>query len=503
MKFRSCLSALLALLLLVPSIVSCSPSGSGADTTDTNTLGTDTPAEGNSVSAEEAEETEVPLTLPERDFGGQNFHFYVMGIERNANNYSVEIFAEDQNGEVINDAVYTRNLILSETWNYTITETPSSAGEDLAATMEQQVIAGDDTYQVAMLNLVNGGYLMSKGMLSDLNQMPHMDMSKPWWDGAIANDLTIGGKQLAAMGDINIMDNNATWAVFFNKALLVDNGLDMPYDMVNEGTWTYDQFHQMSQAVATDLDGNGSMDDQDLWGTVGAAENTTFLFFSSGERFTEKDANDIPQLKSLSDRTYSVLEAIFAIQCDNESTLLVENAQKSYSNAWSDLIRANFRNDLSLFYVAGLLTYTLMREMESEYGLLPLPKLDEAQANYCTTINQGNCSTVTVPISCTDPDAVGFMLETLAYESRSTLTPAYFDVALQRKYMSDEESRGMLSIILENRTIDLAVAFSWGDMFSTLSGMTTSKNTDFASKYAGMSSSMESAMQKFVENVIG
>ncbi len=502
MKFQKSLSALLSLLLLVPSIVSCSPSGSGADTTDNSSLGTDNPAGGISVSADD-EETEVPLTLPARDFGGQNFHFYVMGIERNANNYSVEIFSEEQNGEVINDAVYNRNLILADTWNYTITERPSASGESLSATIEQQVTAGDDTFQVAMLNLTDGSALMTKGMLSDLNQMPHMDMSKPWWDGAIADDLTIGGKQMAAMGDINIMDNNATWAVFFNKKLLVDNGLDMPYDMVNEGTWTYDQFHVMSQAVANDLDGNGSMDDQDLWGTVGAAENTTFMFFSSGERFTEKDENDIPQLKPLSDRTYSVLEEIFAIQCDNESTLLVENAQKSYNNAWSDLIRANFRNDLALFYVAGLLTYTLMREMESEYGLLPLPKLDEAQTNYCTTINQGNCSTVTVPISCTDPDAVGFMLETLAYESRSTLTPAYFDVALQRKYMSDEESRGMLSIILENRTIDLAVAFGWGNMFGTLSGMTTSKSTDFASKYAGMSSSMESAMQKFVENVIG
>lgn len=87
---------------------------------------------------------------------------------------------------------------------------PPSRAEDLAATVEQLVTAGDDTYQVAMLNLMNGGYLMTKGMLSDLSQMPHMDMSKSWWDGAIADDLTIGGKQLAAMGDINIMDNNAT-----------------------------------------------------------------------------------------------------------------------------------------------------------------------------------------------------------------------------------------------------------------------------------------------------
>ncbi|MBR4960064.1 MAG: hypothetical protein IKY52_04130 [Clostridia bacterium] len=501
MKYRRSVSALLALLLLVPSIVSCSPSGSGEDTTDTNTLGTENTG-GISTSADQTE-PEEPLDLPDRDFDGQNFHFFVMGIERNANNYSVEIYAEEQTGEVINDAVYTRNLSLAETYNFTITETPSAAGEDLAATVEKLVTAGDDTYQVAMLNLSNGSYLMNKGMLADLNQMPHMDMSKSWWDGAIAEDLTIGGKQLAAMGDINIMDNNATWAVFFNKKLMIDNGLELPYDMVREGTWTYDQFHVMSQTVAMDLDGNGSMDDQDLWGTVGAAENTTFMFFASGERFTEKDENDIPQLKPLSDRTYSVLEAIFAIQCDNDSTLLVENAKKSYSNAWSDLIRANFRNDLGLFYVAGLLTYTLMREMESEYGLLPLPKLDAAQAEYNTTINQGNCSTVTVPISCKDLDGVGFMLEALAHESQSTLTPAYFDVALQRKYMSDEESRDMLAIILENRTVDLAVAFGWGNIFGTLSDMTKSKNTDFASKYASISPTIESSMQKFVDNVIG
>ena len=69
--------------------------------------------------------------------------------------------------------------------------------------------------------------------------------------------------------------------------------------------------------------------------------------------------------------------------------------------------------------------------------------------------------------------------------------------------MSDEESRSMLSIILENRTIDPAVAFGWGDIFGTLSSMTTSKNTDFASKYASISSTIESSMQKFVNNVTG
>ncbi len=501
MKTRRYLSGLLAVLLL-SSTVSCSQSGSGNDT-DTTALGTDTTsAGGNSVAEEETEPAEL-LELSDRDFNGQNFHFHVMGQERNANNYSIEIYAAEQTGEVINDAVYNRNMKLTENYNFTITETPAGASDSvLSTTIEKQVTAGDNTYQVAMVNLNDASTLMSKGMIADLTTVPHINMTKSWWDGDIAEDLTIGGRQFAAMGDINIMDNNATWAVFFNKAMMIDHSLEMPYDMVKEGKWTYDAFHEMSQVVAMDLDGNGTMDDQDLWGTVGAAENTTFMFFSSGERFTTKDENDMPQLLPLTDRTYSVLEDIFAIQCDSDTTLLVERATGTYNNIWSDLIRGNFRNDKALFYVAGLLTYTLMRDMESEYGLLPLPKFDEAQADYCTTLNQGNCSSVTIPTSCPDMDAVGFMLEALAHASQSTLTPAYFDVALQRKYMSDEESRDMLSIILENRTIEMAVAFGWGSIFGTLSDMTKSKNTDFASKYASMTNTIQSAMDKFVTNVL-
>ena len=89
----------------------------------------------------------------------------------------------------------------------------------------------------------------------------------------------------------------------------------------------------------------------------------------------------------------------------------------------------------------------------------------------------------------------------MAFESMKTLTPAYYDVALQRKYMSDEESRDMLAIILENRTIDQSVAYNWGGLFGTLSGLTTTQNADFASKFAKMEPTMQTAMDKFIENI--
>lgn len=496
MMIRKNLALLLTIALLLP-LSSCAKTEENSNNTNTS----DTTSNLSETNPAAETETELTSGLPEKDLDGRDFHFYVMGIERNANNYSVEIYSAEQTGEVINDAVYNRNLTLSDKYNFTISENPSGSGEDLASTINKLVQSGDDTYQVAMLNLYDSASLIPKNALYNLNEVEYLDLSQSWWDTTIANDLTIGGKLYSAMGDINIMDNNATWAVFFNKKLMDDDGFDMPYQTVLDGKWTYDAFYALSSAAARDLDGNGQMDDNDLWGTVGAAENTTFMFFSSGEKFIEKDENDMPVIKTPTDRVYSVIEKLMMIQQDKESTLLVERAKNTYNNVWSDLIRGNFRNDLALFYVAGLLTYTLMRDMESEYGLLPLPKFDEAQQNYCTTLNQGNCSTVTIPVSNQSVSDTGFILEAMAFESMKTLTPAYFDVALQRKYMSDEESRDMLSIILANRTVDQSVAYNWGGIFSALSAMTTSANANFASKFASLEPTMQSAMDKFISNI--
>lgn len=490
------LAVLLTIAMLLP-LASCG-NNETSDTQDTANTQNNTSAD---TTTQIETETELKSGLPDKDFAGTDFHFYVMGKERNANNYSVEIYSAEQTGEVINDAVYNRNMTLADKYNFTISETPCGSGEDMDTTIDKLVQSGDDTYQIAMLSLMESAAIIPKNVLYDLNEVENLDLSKDWWDSTIVKDLSIGGKLFNAMGDINIMDNNATWAVFFNKVLMENNGFEMPYDTVRAGKWTYDAYYAMSSAVAQDLDGNGQMDDNDLWGTVGASENTPFLFFSSGEHFIVKDENDMPVIQTPTDRVYSVIENVLKIQQDKNSTLVVERAKSTYTNVWSDLIRGNFRNDLALFYVAGLLTYTLMRDMESEYGLLPLPKLDEAQTNYWTTINHGNCSTVTIPVSNQNVADTGFVLEAMAFESMKTLTPAYYDVALQRKYMSDEESRDMLAIILENRTIDQSVAYNWGGLFGTLSGLTTTQNADFASKFAKMEPTMQTAMDKFIENI--
>ena len=98
---------------------------------------------------------------------------------------------------------------------------------------------------------------------------------------------------------------------------------------------------------------------------------------------------------------------------------------------------------------------TFLRDMEDDYGVLPNPKYDEAQANYSTCVS-GAGSMVVVPVSCTDPAFVGAMLEGMAAISYDMITPDLIDVLASTKNVRDEESSEIVQMIIRNRNFDAA-----------------------------------------------
>lgn len=437
--------------------------------------------------------------LPEKDLNDETFTFYVMGYERNVNNYSVEIYAEAENGDVINDAVYRRNKTVEEKYNFTVAEFPEK-NSSLADSVKKTLLAGDDLYQVFMMNLRDSASLANQGFLQNLKNVENLDLSKQWWDSKSNDGLSICSKLYFAVGDINIMDNNATWAVFFNKKLIKDLGLEMPYTYVQNNEWTLDKYHEMSAAAAKDLNGDGLMNpDDDCWGTVGDYMNTFMLYIASGEKAIKKDAADIPYLESINERGANVMDKVLDIQLDSNSTLHANEYSSKYANVYSDMLRRNFKEDRALFYIAGLLSYTLLRDMESEFGMVPMPKYDSAQDSYYTTYNYGNASSLSIPVTNSRLSDTGLIVEALAAESMYTLTPAYYTVALERKYMRDEESRAMLDIILSSRIVDLDIIFNWGGSYDMFEQVTQKKSRDFTSEFEKIKGKAESEIAKTVE----
>ena len=100
-----------------------------------------------------------------------------------------------------------------------------------------------------------------------------------------------------------------------------------------------------------------------------------------------------------------------------------------------------------------------LRDMQDDYGVLPLPKFDEEQADYYTTFDN-TASLVVVLSTCTETDKVGATLELMGAEAYKQVTPAYFEICLQGKYSDAPEDAAMYDRILKTYVFNFGFCYS-------------------------------------------
>ena len=489
---------LCTLLVLCGLLLSACGGNATVETAPTESATDNTPTDTTEIETEPEDRTYLDDLPDGLDYGGYDFRVLVYeggNLPTGDTGAWLNYFAlEGETGEPINDAVYNRNAAVSDRFNVKI-EQLDGKSLGMEGYARKTVQAGEDAMDV-VLGTSALNTLITDGILVDLKSVPYIDLEKPWYDQNSIASLSIANKVYVTAAEINIMDKDATWCVLFNKDMAQDLSLGDYYQMVHDGTWTQDVMLTGMEAASIDVNGNGERDADDQWGNVGENFDTMGYMVASGARCFTKDENDLPKLSVLDERYVDSYTKAMAI---NGNFDLCMYASK-FGNDWS-ILDSVFTEGRCLFSFVGMNRVTLFREMEADFGILPAPKYDEAQDSYYNVISCGNATFVSIPKSVQDLERTGIITEALCAESLYTLTPAYYDVALQRKYMSDEESRDMLAIILENRTIDQSVAYNWGGLFGTLSGLTTTQNADFASKFAKMEPTMQTAMDKFIENI--
>ena len=112
----------------------------------------------NDTPAEETEtmetETEVACDLPDTDWDGRNFHVlgYDDGTYTQFTNF--EICVEEANGEVVNDAIFNRNLGIDEQYNATVSQNLLT---DIVGSLKSSVMAGDALYDCVFIDMRNIG----------------------------------------------------------------------------------------------------------------------------------------------------------------------------------------------------------------------------------------------------------------------------------------------------------------------------------------------------------
>jgi hypothetical protein len=157
-------------------------------------------------------------------------------------------------------------------------------------------------------------------------------------------------------------------------------------------------------------------------------------------------------------------------------------------------------NDGNVVFTGGWFGDTdYYRELNFDFGIVPYPKFDEAQANYYTRMGTA-VPVAAVPVTTKNPDMVSAVLEVMAAEGYYQLRPAYFDTALKNKYSRDENTKTMVDKIIANIAVDFGTIYVYSlndisDKFKT----TIYKNE---SNWASNTASWETQVMTSLDNLL-
>lgn len=499
---KKIISILLITAFISSLLLSCGDNTSGNDNSTTTT----TSGNAANQSAEEnnsaQQEERLDPGLPERDYEGYTFTFLSHLYEGGdwVNPTPLELIAEEETGDPINDAVYRRNMTIQEKYNIGIRMVPD---KDCRAVLKRAVSAGDSMYDAVLIYGDHISSIITDDLLLDTSQLPYIDLDKPWWDSAVQS-LSIVNKNYLLAGDLLILDNEATNVLLFNKKLKADLGLDLPYNLVKEGKWTMDAMNSIIKDASADLNGDGQMSAfEDRWGFTVFSDTLHALLVSGGGALADKDENDIPFMDFTSAKNISVLDKAMNLLYNPEYVLFAKNipAIGRQAETGLEVYKAGFEEDRILYLWARMRVIELFRGMDSDFGVVPLPKYDEAQEDYYSVVNPFTVGLLGIPKNAEDLERVSIILEALAAESRYTLKPAYYEVVLQRKYTRDEESGEMLDIIFNSRVYDIGGTYSFSNIYRDFLDFATPTNSDrnIASFYEKRSAKVQAAIDKVVD----
>lgn len=430
--------------------------------------------------------------LPEQDYGGSTFTILTKGVAAYNEWGEVSIWTESENGEVVNDAIYDRNRQIEETYNIVIAEYQSGSP---ANDIKKSVSAGDNAYQLVMPAFGDSGSLASGGFLVDLFNLNYVDLSKKWWDQRSVSDLTIGGHLFFVGSDISNLNNDATWCTMFNKKMIQDFNDPSPYDLVAENKWTFDNFYASYQNVYQDLDGDGKAGAYDCYANLTQNENYNAYYLGTGERLIAKNAEDLPVIAlGVSEKSADIIESLNKIMNDDLFSLNYHKYGNLGYHLWTTQM---FQESRGLFWITNLQIVIRLRDLETPFGIVPVPKYSESQEHYSNVVWTVG-SYAAVPKSSDDMDRTGIILEAMAAKSTEVLRPAYFDRALTGKYLRDEESNEQLDIIIGERIYDLGLAFDFGGISGILQSVMAKNSNDIASAMAKKETKIQQAIDKVV-----
>lgn len=503
------LSAALAGILSLSVLVSCSggkddgktPGTSAPVSGDTGTTAPDSESVG--TTGRESAKDNLPENLT---FNGETVNI----VYRNEDWYEHwDVIGTDNSGDVIWDAIWQRNMNVEERFGITLNIQPTlSVGPgNVGNELKQLVFAGSDEYDV-IVSTANTTVTQSLyPYLYETSNLEYLDITQPWWRTNTIEELSLDGKHYRyLMGDHMLNDYLKCGVVFYNKDIY-DAQFGDPddmYKMVIDGAWTYDKMIEMVETAYSDANGDGVENVGDTFGLMlpsGYAEATYHMAYSCDIETYQRTAEGGVDLSVFNnERNIAVVDKLIQL-CHNTKGVYL-------SDKGIDSSPAYFAENNSLFWTGRLsnAVNATMREMESDYGILPMPKFDAEQKDYVTEIHTS--ATVTClpkSLSAARAPMVGAVLEGWASEAYRTVITPFIESAMKLKYSRDALSGQVIDIVFDNPSIGFVDMYSanMNGLFGTcILGYIASGKNNFASAVAKLLKPAQTTLDKYITNTV-
>jgi len=499
-KTKIIIPLILLLPLILSGLVSCD--NSAGQNNQGDTVGATPNGDVSSVSAPETPKSRAELRsevsdgLVPEDFGGYEFKIFTPEEEPHMSYSGSKMFwAEEMNGDIVNDAMYKRNNTVEDRFNVIITGVERGNMHELTPLLQRSVAAGEYPYDVYVPHAINGPEAMSVGgYLYNWMEIPNIDFSKPWWNHDIIDSLTYNNRLFFGVSDLNFGNMGNTYALFFNKAFIQDFSLENPYELVESGKWTLDKLNEITKGIYTDLNGNGIADDDDRYGF--SSQNFGCLvgfMYASGITSVVRSDEDRPVFQLATQKISDYVDKMIDLYYRDNRTLLYDNYEINIFNPMME-----GRVFMQCDKIGEIIK---LRGSDIDFGIVPYPKFDGNQQNYYTYPDAWG-GLLCVPVNTPDIERTGKILEALSAESWKILTPAYYDVALGIKYLRDEESIGMLDIIYGGVRYDFGYVYNRGhEVFMTVTNIINSKNNTVASRGERIERTIQTYLDRIYESI--
>lgn len=455
-RFQKTLSLFLAIIFVMMCVVGCTTSENAEDTSG-------------DVESTVEDSRFVSDDLPETmDFGGRD-----VLVQLNLMDGFGDFNQEEMSPNIVESQIYSANLRVNSRLNVNVKFANNQyAWDDRGVVLTK--VSNDIMTDLCEYDIIVGNSYIpmygSTNLYCDLAQLKYVNLDKPWYNQGMKS--LFGEKVYAIQGNGILVDIKKMSCVFFNQAALDDRGIEADlYGAVESGEWTLEMMKQLIKNTYYSADGTDSRTADDSYGvTFGDSNSLTPFGTALGVRLYTKQSDGTYKYNAGSSKNVDIMDAARKFVNNNNDVL------NCYGNETDDFkittdsqsgVSKVFTDGRALFMFGKFENGGVIIAQESfdakNLGLLPYPKYDTNQKDYYT---MGGAVSFFVPVTTTDKDCAGAVLEAWNSDFYRTVVPLYFENVLQLRYSSGGEMSEMFDFIRSKRTMTFEAMFEDPDILA-------------------------------------